>query len=205
MLTLSLLLAFLTTAMPGDFVGIATVIDGDTLRVDGVKIRLAGIDAPEWDQTCGQTACGKDATDALRALVAGRIVICTPNGGVTYDRIVAACRTADQRDLGESLVIAGMAMDDPRYIPDYAALTAMAADSRTGMWAEEVQPGWEWRARAVDAPTDCAIKGNISGSGHIYHIPGSRSYAATRIDESRGERWFCSVEMAEASGWRAPR
>lgn len=53
---------------------------------------------------------------------------------------------------------------------------------------------------------DCLIKGNISsGNKRIYHVPGSASYADTRIDESKGERWFCSEDEARAAGWRAPR
>jgi endonuclease YncB( thermonuclease family) len=53
---------------------------------------------------------------------------------------------------------------------------------------------------------DCLIKGNIgSGNKRIYHVPGSSSYADTRIDESQGERWFCTEEEARAAGWRAPR
>jgi len=51
----------------------------------------------------------------------------------------------------------------------------------------------------------CLIKGNISESGRIYHVPGSRNYEATRIDESKGERWFCTEAEARAAGWRAPR
>ncbi|MBM4221264.1 MAG: thermonuclease family protein [Gammaproteobacteria bacterium] len=52
----------------------------------------------------------------------------------------------------------------------------------------------------------CLIKGNIgSGGKRIYHVPGSTWYADTRIDESKGERWFCSEEEAQAAGWRAPR
>ena len=51
----------------------------------------------------------------------------------------------------------------------------------------------------------CRIKGNISRSGKIYHVPGSRDYDETRIDESRGERWFCTQDEAKAAGWRAPR
>jgi endonuclease YncB( thermonuclease family) len=54
-------------------------------------------------------------------------------------------------------------------------------------------------------PGRCQIKGNISQSGRIYHVPGSPSYASTQIDESKGERWFCSEEEAQAAGWRAPR
>ena len=53
---------------------------------------------------------------------------------------------------------------------------------------------------------DCLIKGNInSGNKRIYHVPGSASWANTRIDESKGERWFCSEEEAQAAGWRAPK
>ena len=68
-----------------------------------------------------------------------------------------------------------------------------------------------WRAEQRRAapdpapPGDCAIKGNVSTSGRIYHVPGSRSYADTRIDTTRGERWFCSEAEARAAGWRAPR
>ncbi|MEM9740601.1 MAG: thermonuclease family protein, partial [Pseudomonadota bacterium] len=47
------------------------------------------------------------------------------------------------------------------------------------------------------------IKGNISRSGtKIFHTPGQADYHRTRIDESRGERWFCSPADARNSGWR---
>ena len=49
----------------------------------------------------------------------------------------------------------------------------------------------------------CDIKGNISESGErIYHLPSNRYYDVTGIDESRGERWFCSEAEARAAGWR---
>lgn len=59
--------------------------------------------------------------------------------------------------------------------------------------------------RAEAAPPDpaCRIKGNIgSGGRKVYHVPGSASYEATRIDPAKGERWFCSVAEAERAGWR---
>lgn len=50
------------------------------------------------------------------------------------------------------------------------------------------------------------IKGNINRKGEkIYHIPGASKYDATKIDESKGERWFCSEDEAIAAGWRASR
>ena len=49
----------------------------------------------------------------------------------------------------------------------------------------------------------CNIKGNISFNGeHIYHLPGGKWYDVTKINESRGERWFCSEAEARAAGWR---
>jgi len=51
---------------------------------------------------------------------------------------------------------------------------------------------------------NCLIKGNISPAGRIYHLPGSDSYDKTRIDEARGERWFCTEAEAREAGWRPP-
>jgi hypothetical protein len=49
----------------------------------------------------------------------------------------------------------------------------------------------------------CNIKGNVSTQGErIYHVPGQKYYADTRISASHGERWFCSEEEARAAGWR---
>lgn len=55
------------------------------------------------------------------------------------------------------------------------------------------------------APGECRIKGNVGSSGRIYHVPGSSAYEKTRIDESKGERWFCTEQEARAAGWRPPR
>lgn len=50
---------------------------------------------------------------------------------------------------------------------------------------------------------ECDIKGNISSSGErIYHLPGQQYYDATKIDLSKGERWFCSEQAAVDAGWR---
>jgi cold shock CspA family protein len=54
----------------------------------------------------------------------------------------------------------------------------------------------------------CTVKGNISvNSGRkLYHIPGMEDYEITTINESQGERWFCSESEAIDNGWvKAPR
>jgi hypothetical protein len=46
------------------------------------------------------------------------------------------------------------------------------------------------------------IKGNISRSGSkIFHVPGGLYYEQTRINEAKGERWFCSEDDAKIAGW----
>ncbi len=57
---------------------------------------------------------------------------------------------------------------------------------------------------SVPPPTKgCDIKGNISSSGErIFHVPGGQYYESVRIEEDKGERWFCSEADAEKAGWR---
>ncbi len=58
---------------------------------------------------------------------------------------------------------------------------------------------------AAPANAACTVKGNINEKGErIYHLPGDQWYAKTKLDPSRGERWFCSEKEARAAGWRSP-
>ena len=46
------------------------------------------------------------------------------------------------------------------------------------------------------------VKGNINSDGRkLYHFPGCPSYNQTKIDESKGERWFATAAEAVAAGW----
>jgi hypothetical protein len=59
-----------------------------------------------------------------------------------------------------------------------------------------------WASAETAAPNGCAIKGNVTAHGHIYHMPWSPWYGKVRIDPTKGERWFCSESEAKAAGWR---
>lgn len=86
------------------------VIDGDTIDIDGTRIRLAGIDAPELDHPYG-----KVAKSLLIRLCKGQIVRAVTEGDLSHDRFVATCYLPDGRDLSAELVKAGLAIDWPKF------------------------------------------------------------------------------------------
>jgi endonuclease YncB( thermonuclease family) len=192
------------------------IVDGDTLAIDGVRVRLWGVDAPEQDQTCrrgGQAyRCGEVARQALRAWIGQKPVSCDEIEKDQYGRSVARC-TVEGEDVGGWMVRQGHALDYSRYSAGaYARDEASARAAARGLHAGTFEPAWEWRrARRTALPEQvppqpaCLIKGNINAKGvRYYHAPGMRSYAGTRIDEATGERWFCTEAEARAAGWEAP-
>lgn len=196
--------------------GSAAVIDGDTLRIGKERVRLFGVDAPELGQLCGEPeariSCGLKAADWLRNRVEGRRLDCSVVDRDRYSRIVARCRIAGL-DIGGALVEAGWATAYREYGFDYVKAEARARAARRGMWAIGfVQPQDYRRARLKALPPqkpinpNCLVKGNVGSKGaKIFHLPDSRDYSAVRIDERRGERWFCSIAEATAAGWRPAR
>jgi endonuclease YncB( thermonuclease family) len=218
----SALLITLTTPCIADasITGRASVIDGDTLDIQGQRIRLHGVDAPESGQFCKRDGknhrCGQEAALALADIIGSRTVRCDERGRDRYGRSVAVCRIGNL-DLNGWLARRGHAAADRRYSQDYVAQEAQARAERAGIWAGRFDMPWDWRKsrraanenaaqRAAKVPmvgSSCTIKGNISAKGErLYHRPGSRFYARTKIDTSRGERMFCSAREAEAAGWR---
>ncbi|ADE84664.1 thermonuclease family protein [Rhodobacter capsulatus] len=186
--------------------GHARVVDGDTLVIDAQKVRLFGIDAPEHDQLCKDAQgrdwpCGEAARDRLGVLAAG-LVRCAGRGRDRYDRLLAVC-SAGGRDLNAALVSEGMAEAYRKYARDYVPEEAQARAAQRGIWAgPHLAPEAVRRGPVQTPPGACRIKGNISKKGQIFHLPGSRDYDRTRIDETRGERWFCTEAEARAAGWR---
>jgi endonuclease YncB( thermonuclease family) len=184
------------------------VVDGDTFDLDGTRIRINGIDAPEFGQKCGSWECGKAAAAKLADLLRSGAVRCKVHGADGYGRSIATC-TSGNRDIGAEMVATGYAWAFVKYSDAYEDQQDLARKAGLGIWSEPSQPAWEYRAAAWDraeqqSPRGCPIKGNISENGRIYHAPWSPWYSRTRINEAKGERWFCSEAEAVAAGWRAP-
>jgi endonuclease YncB( thermonuclease family) len=132
-----------------DLVGVASVIDGDTIEIHGERIRLYGIDAPESCQTCedasGRTwRCGQRAALALQDLIGRRTVSCQQHDIDRYGRIVAQCQQ-DGIDISEWLVGQGLALAYRKYSKTYVAAEETGFAARRGMWAGSFTAPWDWR------------------------------------------------------------
>ncbi|CAG9466774.1 unnamed protein product [Pedinophyceae sp. YPF-701] len=207
--------------------GVPRVVDGDTLVISrqprpedppAVRLRLRGIDAPESAQTCldangREYPCGEVATAALKRRIAGREVECEVQELDRYGRGVATCRDADGADLNAWMVEQGHAVAYREYAKDYVPQEEAARKRRRGVWQGSFQYPADFRREkrgqqprtspaVANGPCEGRIKGNVSASGKLYHKPGGKYYDEVVIDVSKGERWFCSPEEAEAAGWR---
>jgi len=135
----------------GDIVGKAWVIDGDTVEIAGVRIRLQGIDAPESGQSCADAdgrhwLCGHAATHALIELISGRALKCESSGFDRYRRVLAVCALPDGSDVNAWLVRQGWALAYG-YASPYRSEEAEAHAAKRGIWAGSFMPPWEWRRR----------------------------------------------------------
>ncbi len=130
--------------------GVARVIDGDTLDVGGVRVRLHGVDAFERDQICdrpgGAWACGRAATSALKARADGRRLECEVLDTDRYGRKVSRCKR-NGTDVARPLVDAGLALAYRRYSADYIAAEEAARARGVGAWAGSFDRPDQWRRR----------------------------------------------------------
>lgn len=124
--------------------GVPVINDGDSITLGAERIRLRGIDAPEYSQTCrsGDEAypCGRRSREALTKLVAGRQVTCTGWERDRYGRLLGEC-SAGGIDLNRTQVETGWAVS----YGDYGAEEAIARRDRLGIWTGEFDRPREWR------------------------------------------------------------
>jgi endonuclease YncB( thermonuclease family) len=137
-------LHFLPGPEPVEVSGIARVIDGDSLHVSGVEIRLLGIDAPESAQSCmrGERnwSCGSESARKLGKLVRGRVVACKGNERDVHDRLLAICRVRGE-EINSWLVEQGWAVS----YHDYPGAERTARDAKRGIWSGNFILPRDWR------------------------------------------------------------
>jgi endonuclease YncB( thermonuclease family) len=175
--------------------------------------------------------CGVAAREELAKHAEGKNWVCHARSIDRRGRTVARCEV-DGEDIQKWLVRSGWALSYRSISHDYDADEAAAREAKAGMWQGAFIAPWDWRVRnkkttilgatkppegahaillasasgPVAPSPDCTIKGNVNTSGEcIYHTPTSRWYTQIKMKISKGTRWFCSVEEAEAAGCRETR
>jgi endonuclease YncB( thermonuclease family) len=130
-------------------IGNAFVVDGDTLAISGVRIRLLDIDAPELDQTCTDNMgrdwpCGRQASSQLRAHVRGHDLTCQPRSRDKYGRTLATCSLPDKTDINAWMVQQGWAISYD-YANFYGPQQTEAKSAKRGIWSGTFTPPRDWR------------------------------------------------------------
>lgn len=205
------------------------VIDGDTIELtSGERVRYIGIDTPETVDPRKTVQCfGREAKEENVRLVDGKTIRLEKDTSEIdrYGRLLRYVYVGDVM-VNDALVRNGFAYSssfppDIKYQDRFLLAQQEARENNRGLWSgcefsnttPEVrlpQSGGlqprnpeERDFGAGQSTATCVIKGNISSKGEkIYHNPGCGSYDKTAIDESAGERWFCSEDEAVGAGWR---
>jgi len=126
--------------------------DGDSFQIGKRKLRLKGIDAPEYSQTCNAANgqiwdCGEAAHGLLISFLAQPGLSCEADAADKYGRSLAICKTNATPDLAAALVAAGMAVSNEFYgLRDYPDEEDDAQKARMGIWQGSFMNPREWRA-----------------------------------------------------------
>lgn len=119
------------------------VVDGDTLRVGPLRLRINGIDAPEMAQPGGRTA-----RERMKYFVAtGSVITCRIHKTDRYGRSLATCFDIHNNDLADLIVREGYAFAYREYSLNYVLAEDEARENKAGLWKGEVVFPWDYRSR----------------------------------------------------------
>jgi len=190
--------------------GRAIAIAGDLMRVDGVLVRVANVEAPQLRQPCFRADgrrwdCASAAKSGLTRIVRGKRVTCTPSGQEAEGYVSAQCSVGDT-DVATELVRNGYVFAVSSFFGSLGSEEDAARNAKKGIWQGEVQRPQEWRDQQWQdakrgAPDGCPIKGFVRASSKFYALPWSPDYDRAKVRANRGERWFCSEDEAKAAGF----
>ena len=124
------------------------VVDGDTIVLNGEKIRFSGIDTPELKQTCmngdEKVFCGKTAKMLLIKKIGNERPKCISEGKDAYKRTLAEC-FVNGESLSVFLVRSGYAFAYRKYSDKFIKDEEFAKENKLGMWAMTFQYPWDFR------------------------------------------------------------
>ena len=124
------------------------VVDGDTIHLNGEKIRFTGIDTPELKQTCIKDEvkdfCGVKAKLILINKIGDNNVECIREGRDQYKRTLAEC-FVNNESLSSYLVRSGYAFAYRKYSKKFVIDEDYAKANRIGMWSMKFEYPWDYR------------------------------------------------------------
>ena len=124
------------------------VVDGDTIHLNGEKIRFTGIDTPELKQTCIKEGfidpCGVTAKEILIVKIGDNKVECISEGKDQYKRTLAEC-FVNGESLSSHLVRSGYAFAYRKYSKKFIHDEDYAKANKIGMWAMKFDYPWDYR------------------------------------------------------------
>ena len=124
------------------------VIDGDTIVLNGEKIRFSGIDTPELKQTCiyknQEVICGVFAKMLLIEKIGNETPVCISEGKDIYKRTLAEC-FIDGESLSSFLVRSGYAFAYRKYSKKFVEDEEFARANKLGLWSMKFQYPWDFR------------------------------------------------------------
>ena len=137
--------------------GIAKVTDGDTIRIEGKKIRFFGIDAPEKKQQCKKPwltisfisfnknyPCGQISTDKLKKKINNKLLICKWSNKDRYKRFIAEC-FKDKTNVNAWMVRNGYAVAYRKYSKKFVSQEIFAKKEKLGLWSGTFMMPWDYR------------------------------------------------------------
>ena len=124
------------------------VVDGDTIHLNGKKIRFSGIDTPELKQTCRKNNqiifCGIEAKNLLINRIGNNEIKCVEEGKDQYKRILAEC-FVNNTSLSSYLVKEGYAFAYRKYSRKFIRDERFAKKNKLGLWSMKFIFPWEFR------------------------------------------------------------
>ena len=195
---------------------VVSVIDGDTIKIEeDKKVRLLGIDAPE------KGGCYyEESKDYLEELLEDEDIDLRKdisdtdqfNRLLRYVVIQIENPEEDNVFVNEVMLRQGYAFTyaispDTKYRDLFSSAQEEAKKYERGLWGacdyEEEDTAKLREENSVPPNPDCTIKGNISekGYGKNYFLEGCPNYNTIKIDEKKGEAYFCTEKEAEEAGF----